>query len=164
MPLWKKSDDKVSSESNTNSTGTFIVRPWYRQFYLRRGDAEWRSDQITQAGYERGAEEIDGFVYVGTTMYGSPTRLTVQVHATDPGAPSDTDRAEVITINGSGDLAVLNWEPGEPAVAAIPVPTGPLCARLCWYGIDAAAAHPDNDTGGDEVSPESLTIDIWPST
>ena len=48
-----------------------VVQPWYRQFYLRRGDADWLSDEISAEGYERGLEAKDGFAYVGTTMYGN---------------------------------------------------------------------------------------------
>jgi len=113
-----------------------VVRPCFRQFYLRRGRAEWRSDEISPAGYERGLEEVDGFVYVGTSMYGSPTRLAITVHASDP---------------------------GEPPIASIRVPTGRLHARVGWHGTDAAKLHPDNDIGGDELSPEHLTLDVWPS-
>jgi hypothetical protein len=140
-----------------------VVRPCFRQFYLRRGRAEWRSDEISPAGYERGLEEVDGFVYVGTSMYGSPTRLAITVHASDPGAPPNADHVAQIEIAGQGDLAVLNWEPGEPPIASIRVPTGRLHARVGWHGTDAAKLHPDNDIGGDELSPEHLTLDVWPS-
>ena len=58
-----------------------VVQPLYRQFYLRRGDAEWLSDQISDGGYERGLEAIDGFAYVGTTMYGNPIGVVARVHA-----------------------------------------------------------------------------------
>ena len=60
-----------------------MIRPWYRQFYLRRGDAEWYSDRISDDGYASGLEAVDGFAYVGTTMYGSPTELVIKVRQDD---------------------------------------------------------------------------------
>jgi hypothetical protein len=160
VTFWKKTKD---DEAPPRSVAV-VVRPCYRQFYLRRGQAAWRSDEISAAGYEQGLEEVEGFVYGGTAMYGSPTRLAITVHPSDPGARPNADRVAEVAITGDGDPAVLNWEPGEPAVASARVPTGRLLARIAWHGSDAAARHPDNDTGGDEVSPEHLTLDLWPAT
>ena len=33
----------------SDENAAVIVRPWYRQFYLRRGDADWSSDQVSEA-------------------------------------------------------------------------------------------------------------------
>lgn len=161
MAFWKRSNDKGPSEPAPGAPESIVVRPCYRQFYLRRGEADWNSDKVSQTGYENGVEEIGGFVYIGTTMYSSPTRLTVQLHSSDPGLPADADRVIDTAIGGEGDLAILSWEPGEPAVATIRVPPGRLSARVSWHGLEAAEHHPDNDTGGDELSPEYLTIDLW---
>jgi len=57
-----------------------VVNPWYRQFYLQRGDAPWASDQLSPAGIERALEERGGFVYVGTSMYGNPVEVTLELH------------------------------------------------------------------------------------
>ncbi|MFZ4718289.1 MAG: hypothetical protein ACOYMR_02625 [Ilumatobacteraceae bacterium] len=162
MAFWKRSRDGSPREPEPGAPESLVVRPCYRQFYLRRGEADWNSDKVSHAGYERGLEEIGGFVYVGTTMYSSPTSVTVQLHPSDPGLPATADRAVETAIGGEGDLAILNWEPGAPAVATIRVPTGRLSARVSWRGLGAAEHHPDNDTGGDELSPEYLTIDLWP--
>lgn len=141
-----------------------VVMPWYRQFYVRRGDAEWLSDQISSEGYERGLEAIDGFAYVGTTMYGNPTKVAVRVHDRAPGQPdAEADRFAEARLTGSGDAAILNWEPGDDPVAVVPVPPGPVGIRASWYGTAAAAAHPDWDIGGEQLSPERLILDFWPS-
>ena len=66
-----------------------VVHPWYRQFYLRRGDAEWASDRVTAEGYAVRIEAIDGFVYVGTSMYGHPTAVRVG-STTPPRTPPTT--------------------------------------------------------------------------
>ena len=139
-----------------------VVRPWYRQFYLRRGEAEWRSDQISDGGYEQGLEAVDGFVYVGTTMYGSPTEVVVRVHTSEPAMPQSAERTAEVTVEGAGDLSVLNWEPGDPPVAEVALPAGAVRLRVGWVGSAAAEAHPDFDLGGTEQSPEHLLLDIWP--
>jgi hypothetical protein len=142
-----------------------VVKPWYRQFYLRRGDADWLSDQVSDEGYERGLQAIDGFAYIGTTMYGSPTNVGVRVHDTDPGPPdAHVDCFAEARLTGSGDVAILNWEPGDDPAAVIPVPPGPVAIRVSWLGTNAAAAHPDWDIGGEQLSPERLILDLWPST
>lgn len=140
-----------------------IVRPWYRQFYLRRGAAEWRSDQISDEGYSVGLETLGGFVYVGTTTYGSPTRLTIRVHSSDPGPSRSADRTAEALLTGDGDLAVLNWNRGDPAVAEVALPTGDMRARMSWHGTAAAQAHPDCEIGGEDLSPEHLVLDLWPA-
>ena len=142
---------------------TVTVRPWYRQFYLRRGAAAWRSDEISDDGYTRGVESVDGFVYVGTTMYGSPTQVSVRVHDSDPGGSESCDRTAEVLIDGEGDLALLNWEPGEPPAAEVALPPGAVRARVCWHGSADAEAHPDYELGGDELSPECVVLDIWPA-
>jgi hypothetical protein len=142
---------------------TVVVRPWYRQFYVQRGAAEWRSDQVSVDGYERGLEAIGGFLFVGTTMYGSPTRVTVRVHPENPGVSQAADRSADDTLAGEGSIAVLNWEPGEPPVAEVVVQDGVLGVRASWYGTADAASHPDFDLGGDDPSPESIILDVWPT-
>lgn len=140
-----------------------VVKPWYRQFYLRRGEAEWQSDRISNEGYERGFEAVNGFVYVGTTMYGNPTRVMVLVHDGNPGPPDPAaERVVEARLDGAGDIAVLNWDPGEDPVAVAPVPDGSLQIRASWFGMNDAAAHPDWDVGGDALSPEQLALDVWP--
>lgn len=34
--------------------------------------------------------------------------------------------------------------------------------RASWFGTAEAATHPDNDMGGDDLSPEHVTLDFWP--
>ena len=151
--------DRVTEPTET----TVTVFPWYRQFYLRRGNATWRSDEISEDGYALGVESIDGFVFVGTTMYGSPTQVHVRVHESYPGEPASCDRTAEVLIEGEGDLALLNWEPGEPPAGEVPLPPGAVQARVSWHGSADAEAHPDYDLGGDELSPERLVLDIWPA-
>jgi len=140
-----------------------VVQPLYRQFYLRRGDAEWLSDQISDGGYERGLEAIDGFAYVGTTMYGNPIGVVARVHALAPGAPdADADRVAEARLHGDGDVAILSWDPDQEPVATVPLPHGSVHIRASWYGMGEAAAHTDFDVGGEDLSPERLRIDFWP--
>ena len=42
------------------------VDPDYFQFYLRRGEAPWASDAVSETGYGRRLWSDGGFVYVGT--------------------------------------------------------------------------------------------------
>lgn len=140
-----------------------VVRPWYRQFYLRRGDAEWYSDRISDDGYASGLEAVDGFAYVGTTMYGSPTEVVIRVRAADPGKPVSADRSAEAVLSGDGDLAILNWEPDDHPVATIHMPEGNVRVRASWFGTQVAAAHPDSDVGGEERSPEHIVLDLWPA-
>ena len=140
-----------------------VVKPWYRQFYVRRGEADWQSDRISDDGYERGLEAVNGFVYVGTTMYGNPTRVRILVHDGNPGPPDRAvERVVDARLHGAGDIAVLNWDPGEDPVAVVPVPDGSLHIRMSWFGMNDAAAHPDWDLGGDALLREHLTLDVWP--
>jgi hypothetical protein len=140
-----------------------VVQPWYRQFYLRRGDASWCSDRISDDGYARGLEAIDGFVYVGTTTYGSPTEVAVGVHDVDPGLHGSADRHVDVVLGGDGDLAVLNWEPGDPPVTTVRLPTGTFALRASWFNTVAAAEHHDVEFGGDDRSPEHIALDLWPA-
>lgn len=146
----------------SDENAAVIVRPWYRQFYLRRGDADWSSDQVSEDGYTRGLEVIDGFVYVGTTMYGSPTEVVIDLHVSDPGLDPSADRHSDALLDGDGNLDVLNWEPGEPPVATVPLPAGQLRLRASWFGTAAAAEHPDAEFSGEDLSPERITFDLWP--
>lgn len=141
-----------------------VVLPWYRQFYLRRGDADWLADRISPEGYERGLEAIGGFAYVGTTMYSNPTVVAARVHDTAPGAPdADADRVAEARLDGTGDVAIRNWDPSQEPVTVIPLPQGRVHIRATWYGMTQAAAHPDCDLGGGDLSPERLILDFWPS-
>lgn len=151
------------SERVSDHRGSFVVRPWYRQFYLRRGDAQWCSDRITDDGYARGLEAVDGFIYVGTTMYGSPTEVAVGVHIDDPGLHEAADRHADVVLEGDGDLAVLNWEPGEQPVTTVGLPSGVFSLRVSWFGTAVAAEHDDVESGGDDRSPEQIVLDLWPA-
>jgi hypothetical protein len=66
------------------SAAKVVANPWYRQFYLQRGDAPWASDQLSRAGIERALEESGGFVYVGTSMYGNPVEVALELHDEEP--------------------------------------------------------------------------------
>lgn len=149
-------------DSSVARTTSIVVKPWYWQFYLRRGDAEWASDRVSDAGYASGAEAIDGFVYIGTTMYGSPTQLTVDVTEQTPPAPTSAERSLDVLLGGAGPLAVLSWGDDDP-VAVVEVPVGALKMRVNWTGTDAASQHPDVEVGGNTLSPERIDIQIWSS-
>ena len=137
-----------------------VVKPWYRQFYLRRGDAEWASDRFSAEDYDVRLGSVDGFVFVGTTMYGSPTDVQVEVHDAEPGSRADSDHIVEVSLTGEGPLAILGWGADEPdAIVELP----PVACRLraSWFGLAAAEAHPDSDLGGEGPSPERLVLDIW---
>jgi hypothetical protein len=140
---------------------TAVVRPSFRQFYVRRGDAPWASDEVSASGYEARLEAIDGFVYIGTEMYGSPTRVTVEVLDSEPPVAPRAERHADSRIDGSGPLAVLSWGETEPDLV-VDVPAGTLRVRASWFGTEEAAKHPDWDLGGDDESPESVTLQVWP--
>lgn len=141
---------------------TAVVTPWYRQFYLRRGEADWASDQVSEAGYERGLDAIDGFVYVGTTMFGNPTEVSVEVHESHPEPSDEADRVVEVPLAGSGSLAILSWGSSEPE-ATVELPEGPCRLRASWYGMADAEQHPDYDLGGADLSPERVLVEIWPA-
>jgi hypothetical protein len=144
------------------SAAKVVVNPWYRQFYLQRGDGPWASDQITTAGYDRGLEATGGFVYVGTSMYGNPVEVTLELHDDEPPAPEEADRVTEVPLSGTGPLGVLSWGELEPELT-FEVPEGTLRLRGSFFGLAAADAHPDNDVSGEEPSPESILLQLWPA-
>lgn len=139
-----------------------VVKPWYRQFYLRRGGADWASDRVSDEGFAVGLEAIDGFVFIGTTMYGSPIAVALEVHASDPGARLGADRFAETCLVGSGDVAVHNWDPDDLPVMTRAVPAGDLQMRANWFGTAEAETHPDYHSGGVALSPERIVLDLWP--
>ena len=138
-----------------------VVKPWYRQFYLLRGEAEWASDRVSSDAYETCLEAIDGFVYVGTAMYGHPTDVRVELHDAEPlEVAAEADRVVEVSLAGEGALAILSWGANDPE-ATVELPAGPLRLRGNWFGLAAADAHPDNDLGGGEPSPERVLFQLW---
>jgi hypothetical protein len=145
------------------SAAHVVVRPWYRQFYLQRGDAPWASDRITEAGYEAALDAVDGFACVATSMYGNPAAVTVELHEREPPpAEEEADRVTEVSLSGSGPLGVLSWGETEPELT-VELPEGPLRLRASFSGLAAADAHPDNDVSGDELSPERILLQLWPA-
>ena len=138
------------------------VNPWYRQFYLLRGDDPWASDQVTREGYERRVDAIGGFVYLGTSMYGNPVVMTLELHDDEPPVSEDADHVAEVPLSGSGPLAVLSWGQDEPE-ATFELPAGPLRLRTVHAGLAAADAHNDNDLGGEDLSPETIVAQLWPA-
>jgi hypothetical protein len=123
-----------------------VVKPWYRQFYLRRGEAEWASDRVSDDGYQRGLEAIEGFVYVGTAMYGNPTSVRVAVHDAEPEPTSDeADRVVEVSVSGDGPLAIFSWASDE-AEATVELPAGSCRLRASWFDVGAAETHPPTPT------------------
>jgi len=138
------------------------VHPWYWQFYLRRGSAEWASEQISSEGYESHLECINGFVYVGTWTYGSRTSVAVELHDEEPPTTGESDHVVEVALDGDGQLAILNWEPDDAPVAELDLPTGRMALRGSWTGVHAAEEFPERDTSGDQPSPEKIRLQIWP--
>ena len=103
---------------------TAVDRPSYRQFYVRRGKAPCASDEVPASGYEARLEGIGGFAYIGTEMYGSPTRVTVEVLDSEPSVLPRAERHAESRIEGSGPLAVFSWGETEPELV-VDVPSLP---------------------------------------
>ena len=139
-----------------------VVKPWYRQFYLRRGLAPWASDQVSVEGYEAHLEAIGGFVCVSVEMYGSPTSVKVEVHDIEPPQIEDADRSVEVSVDGDGPLSILSWGDDEPATA-VEVPVGPIRLRSSWFGLANTIGHPDYETGGQTESPERVLLQVWPA-
>jgi hypothetical protein len=143
---------------------TVIVEPWYWQFYLKRGAAEWASDKVSAEGYDTRLEVIDGFIFVGVNMYGNPTEVTFEVHDTQPSdiIPA-ADHVVEVSVAGDGPIGVYNWDQPSPPVALINIdtPPGPLRLRASWTCIAAAQAHPDRAGTSDVLSPERLLFQVW---
>jgi hypothetical protein len=144
------------------SSAKVVVNPWYRQFYLQRGDAPWASDQLSRAGIERALEESGGFVYVGTSMYGNPVEVALELHDEEPSPDEHADRVTEVPLSGSGALGVLSWGDTDPELV-FELPEGPLRLRALFSGLAAADAHPDNDLSGEELSPERICLQFWPA-
>ena len=139
------------------------VHPWYWQFYLLRGEADWESDRVSSQGYDLHLESIGGFVYVGTWTYGSTTSVTLEFHDDEPTAPP-SDHSVEISLGGDGPLALLNWESGEAPVAQVDLPPGPMALRGSWTGLQTVMDFPEQEISGDLPSPEAIQFQIWPST
>jgi hypothetical protein len=139
------------------------VHPWYWQFYLQRGDAEWASERVSAQGYDLHLESFGGFVYVGTWTYGGVTSVTLEIHDDEPIAPK-SDHAAEVPLGGDGPLALLNWEPGEAPVAQVDLPAGPMALRASWTGLQAVLDSPELEVSGGLLSPEVIQFQIWPST
>lgn len=144
------------------STARAVVNPWYRQFYLQRGDEPWASDRITAEGYDRALDAVGGFAYVGTSMYGNPVELTLELHDDEPALLEKADRVTEVSLTGSGALGVLSWGELEPELT-FELPEGSLRLRASFSGLAAADSHPDNDVSGDELSPERIVLQLWPA-
>jgi hypothetical protein len=146
-----------------SSRTTVTVQPSYSQFYLKRGDAEWASESVSDEGYEARLEVIDGFVYVGVSMYGNPTEVTFEVYDSLPTEIiPEADHVVEASITSEGPMCIFSWGDDFPEVF-IDTPSGPLRLRASWKGIAAALARPDREGTSDEVSPESLVFQVWPA-
>ena len=136
-----------------------VVHPPYRQFYLRRGGAEWPSDRVTDDGCDI---RIEAIVHVGTSMYGHPTEVRVEAHDTPPEAADDADHEVEVSLLGNGPLAILSWGKSTPrgdhrASGWASRATGELVRPGGRPGAS------DNDLGGEDLSPERLLLQAWPA-
>jgi hypothetical protein len=136
------------------------VEPDYFQFYLSTGSGTHAADQVSGTGYETHLEaSAPGFIYVGTLKKYSETPIRLEVHDTEPGAPSaEWQHVVDVSINGDGGINVLSW-PADLAFA-VPTPVGPLRVRAKWAGLDEGLAEGLREDGS---SDEHLELQIWPS-
>lgn len=71
---------------------------------------------MSENGHERRLEAIDGFVYVGTTRYGSPTQVVVEVHDADQGSDEVAGgNGKAIVVGGTG-ADILSGGPRQDIV------------------------------------------------
>jgi hypothetical protein len=82
----------------------------------------------------------------GTSTYGHPTAVRVEVHDTAPDAPDGADHEAEVLLLGEGPVAVLSWGDDEP-VATAELPDGPCRLRGSWFGVADAEAHPEERPG-----------------
>jgi hypothetical protein len=107
-------------------------------------------------------EAIGGFAFVGTEMYGSPTRVTVEVYDSEAPTVENAERSVEVSVDEDGPISILSW--GEDvAEAVVDVPAGPLRLRGSWFGLSSTVGHPDYDSGGDAESPERVLFQVWPA-
>lgn len=93
--------------------------------WARCGDVQVHTKQGVWNPKDPRDRFVSTVVYVGTTMYGSPTSVVVTTYSSDPGSDELADCLAEAVLRGTGDLALLNWEPGEEPVALIePYPHG----------------------------------------
>lgn len=136
------------------------VDPDYFQFYLRRGEAPWASDAVSETGYERRLWSDGGFVYVGTHRRFGTMPVTITVLNGRPDLPDDRWQhvAEVSLSAGAPTIEVFSWGSDDPAFV-VPVPTGDLRLRCAWTGLVAGRAEGLDD---EFESDEQLAIQVWP--
>ena len=77
-------------------------------------------------------------------------------------ALATADRVTEVSLEGSGSLGVLSWGETEPELV-FEVTEGPLRLRASFSGLAAADSHPDNDVSGEELSPETILLQLWPA-
>jgi len=65
-------------------------------------------------------------------------------------------------LDGVGGVAIHGWDPDEHPAASLAVPPGKLHLRASWFGMVEASEQPDRDLGGEDASPEHVTIEFWP--
>jgi hypothetical protein len=122
-------------------------------------DAQTRS---RLKGYETHLESISGFLYVGTWTYGSTTSVIVELHDSKP-TLAEADHVVEVTLDGGGELAIRNWDPDDPPVAQVGLPSGRMALRGSWTGLQAVEEFPERGVAGDTDSPEVIRFQIWPS-
>ena len=117
-------------------------------------NAGWASDRVSADGYRWHWECIEGFVYDGTSTYGSPTWVPVELLDGEP--PLEVaGRVVEVALSGNGHLTLVNWEPSEVPVARLELPQGQLVLGISSFGLAGTAAI-------GALSPEWIRFQIWP--
>ena len=92
------------------SAAKVVVNPWYRQFYLQRGDAPWASDQLSRCRHRTGTRgDAEGSSTSGRRCTAIPSRSTLELHDEEPSPHEHADRVTEVSLSGSGALGVLSW-------------------------------------------------------
>ena len=140
------------------SVVTTQVEPDYFQFYARRADAGWASDQTTSMGFEAHLWSNGQFVTVRTARKFGTTAVAVEVWDAPPDPPDEHwQHVAEVSLEPGGPLEVFGWDDDTPAVI-VPIDEGWVRLRVLWAGLVAGRFEGMDEDGNSE---EHLMFQVW---